>query len=351
MKNWWPIALIVGAPAALAHHSSAPHFDAEVPVSISGVVTEFRFVNPHAYVYLDVTGDDGEVTSWNCEMTAATKLRRDGWTEDLFRPGQTGDIEGIAARRDPQGCSFQSGVLEDGTTIGRDGSLSSKVAAVETLPADNNANRVEVTSIYGTWRTQPRQRNRGPRGGPGRGGPDRFAQLLTEEGKVALAGYDMRFDDPALECSPSSIIRGWGEPNGISQIERMPGRVIIRHEYMDTVRTVHMAREYSKDFEQSLTGYSVGWFEGSDLVIETIGFKPGVLMPHPGLLHTADMRVVERLVLSDDGQHLTREYQVSDPRYLKEPLTGRSVWDRTDIPLSPFNCTELSGASKIRPGE
>ena len=51
---------ILASPAA-AHHASAPHFDRSKPITIEGVVTQFRLVNPHAYLYLDVTDADGNV--------------------------------------------------------------------------------------------------------------------------------------------------------------------------------------------------------------------------------------------------------------------------------------------------
>lgn len=93
----------------------------------------------------------------------------------------------------------------------------------------------------------------------------------------------------------------------------------------------------------------MGRFEGSDFLIDTVGFKAGVLTPHPGLLHSDAMRIVERLSLSEDGSELRREYAVTDPLYLQEPVTGTNSWRRTDLPLTAYNCTELSGVSKIRP--
>ena len=334
--------------SALAHHSSAPHFDANTPVQFEGVVTAFKFVNPHAWLYVDVTNSDGTVENWNCEMGAATGLRRSGWTADLFKPGTKVKVEGIAARRDPLGCSFKSGELDDGTHIARDGTLTKGDAALVAAARTSSAVASEERTFAGLWQTTPRNRRAGGGGPPG-GSPDRFANILTDAGKAALAEYDMRFDDPALQCSPSSIIRGWGEPGGISEVSQTPEQIVIKHEYMDTVRLVDMStREHPADIKRSLTGHSVGWFEDETLVIETVGFKAGVLLPHPGLLHSEEMRVVERLSLSDDNTQLIREYEVTDPAFLKEAHTGRSSWTRTDIPLSKYECTELGGISNLR---
>jgi len=107
--------------------------------------------------------------------------------------------------------------------------------------------------------------------------------------------------------------------------------------------------EHPADLERSLTGHSVGWFEDSTLVIDTAGFAAGVLVPHPGVLHSADMHTVERLSLAENGTRLVREYEVTDPQYLSKPYSGSSRWDRSDIALSVYDCTELSGINNVRP--
>jgi len=336
----------VATSPAIAHHSSAPHFDRNSPVVIEGVVTEFKLVNPHAYLYLDVTDADGTVENWNCEMGGASTLRRHGWTKELFSPGTGVKIEGIAARRDPHGCSFQSGVLQDGTQVQRSGPIIGADVALASVAAGSTTVSGNTTSFGGTWITTPRTRG----GGGGPPAMSRFADLLTDAGRAAAESYDDRFDDPALFCSPSSIVRGWSEPGSISEITQSADEIIIKHEYMDTVRVVDMTtREHPTDLERSLTGHSVGWFEDSTLVIHTVGFAAGVLLPHPGVLNSEEMSAVERLSLSEDGTQLVREYEVSDPQYLSQLYTGTNRWNRSDIALSTYDCTELSGINNVRP--
>jgi hypothetical protein len=53
---------------------------------------------------------------------------------------------------------------------------------------------------------------------------------MTDAGKTAAARYDDRFDDPALQCSPSSIIRGWQEPNSPSEVALNGNQLTITHE-------------------------------------------------------------------------------------------------------------------------
>ncbi|HJR68796.1 MAG TPA: DUF6152 family protein, partial [Gammaproteobacteria bacterium] len=79
-------AALVAAPAA-AHHGIGT-FDTRQTVTISGVVTGVDFVNPHSWLYLDVTGADGKVAAWRCEMRSATTLRRSGWLAEMFEHGE-----------------------------------------------------------------------------------------------------------------------------------------------------------------------------------------------------------------------------------------------------------------------
>lgn len=136
----------------------------------------------------------------------------------------------------------------------------------------------------------------------------------------------------------------------MSEITQTATTVTIKHEYMDMVRVVDLRmRTHPATVKRSLTGHSVGWFEGATLVIDTAGFEPGVLLPHPGVMNSDQMHVVERLSLSADGTQLTRSYEVTDPKFLAAPPTGTGTWNRSALSVSRYNCTELSGVNNVRP--
>ncbi len=61
------VAVLLASPA-LAHHSTAVNFNRNSEISVEGVITEYRFQNPHVQILLDVTNDDGEVENWMVEM-------------------------------------------------------------------------------------------------------------------------------------------------------------------------------------------------------------------------------------------------------------------------------------------
>ena len=111
------------ATSVLAHHSSAPHFDRDIEITVAGIVTELKFVNPHAYLYFDEE-KDGELIQWRCELSSANRLTRIGWSADMFTAGQRISVKGAPARREENVCFLNSVTLEDGTVITRSAGFS-----------------------------------------------------------------------------------------------------------------------------------------------------------------------------------------------------------------------------------
>lgn len=103
----------------LAHHSTNNIYDEERVVEITGVVKQWRFVNPHPYLILEVTGPDGQTNEWNVSFggSAVTHLSRRGYTGDTFTPGDVVVIEGNPARADGA-----YGILIQGDPTREDGS-------------------------------------------------------------------------------------------------------------------------------------------------------------------------------------------------------------------------------------
>ena len=77
--------LMMGVPA-LAHHGTGT-YDSTKTVTLSGVVTEFAFVNPHAALYFDVKDASGKTANWAIEMNSPGVLRAAGWTKTTFKAG------------------------------------------------------------------------------------------------------------------------------------------------------------------------------------------------------------------------------------------------------------------------
>ena len=359
------------AAGAYAHHSAAPHFDMDNPVTVEGVITELRLVNPHAYVYFDVTDDTGEVANWRCELAGGTGMRRRGWTDDSLLPGQAITMTGAPARREDRVCYTNFIEFEDGTRIAR----NDPPPGFEAAPAADAPEAPETWTAYlpngqpnlgGPWVRQgmgggmgppPGGAGAGPGGmGPAPGGmaggaPGGGRPAPTEAGLAAAADYEQPFDDPAIHCHPANIIFGFTHDSHVNDIYQTDDTVTIQYGYMDLVRTVHLDRtEHPDDIVPGVGGHSIGRWEGDVLVVDTVGFEQGVVFPlGDGLMHSADMQVTERFEVRDEGQTLVRAYVAHDPAFVQTDWVGESVFQRTSEPYRPYNCTELSGDNNRRP--
>lgn len=92
------LGLLLGAPAARAHHSFAAEYDSKKPVTLKGIVTKVDWMNPHVYFYLDVTDESGKVTNWGLEMGPPNGLQRAGWTRNTMKVGDEVVVEGTLAK-------------------------------------------------------------------------------------------------------------------------------------------------------------------------------------------------------------------------------------------------------------
>jgi hypothetical protein len=79
-------ALALAAGPTLGHHSFAM-FDRNNQIDLEGVVQEFRFVNPHSFIYLTVKQDDASTVTWSLEGQSPSALAREGWTSKTLKPG------------------------------------------------------------------------------------------------------------------------------------------------------------------------------------------------------------------------------------------------------------------------
>ena len=107
--------LVVGT--AFAHHSPIV-FDRTKQVTLTGVVTEFRWGNPHSWIHLDVTGADGKVGNWGIEMDPASHLAREGWKSTTLKPGDKVSVVVFPLRNDEKGGQYISVTLPDGKKLG-----------------------------------------------------------------------------------------------------------------------------------------------------------------------------------------------------------------------------------------
>lgn len=108
--------LIATLPAA-AHHSIALQFDMNQHVELSGTITRMEWRNPHAWLYIDVEGDDGNVVSWAIEFGSANSLYRRGWRREDLPVGESVTVNGMPARDGSPALGAEDVTLPDGRTL------------------------------------------------------------------------------------------------------------------------------------------------------------------------------------------------------------------------------------------
>jgi len=93
------VGLLFSSVPSLAHHGSNVVYDLTESITISGTVARFQFVNPHALIFVEVTGEDGEVVEWLVGLPSASGLgSRESWTRDTIKSGDELTIIGSPAR-------------------------------------------------------------------------------------------------------------------------------------------------------------------------------------------------------------------------------------------------------------
>jgi hypothetical protein len=110
-------ALLAHATLARAHHSVPVNFDQSKEITISGTLTEAKWINPHSRFRIDVKQDDGKTVEWLVEMGAVNTMRRAGFEIEKFVVGDTLTIIGWPGRGRDRSMLLRTAVLKDGTRL------------------------------------------------------------------------------------------------------------------------------------------------------------------------------------------------------------------------------------------
>jgi hypothetical protein len=109
------LGLLMVCGPLFGHHGTGISYDESKEVTLTGVVTQFNWHNPHAQLYFDVKGEKGKVTSWGAELNSPGVLAREGWTRRMFR---SGDVITITVNPSKAGTPFGNTVRSKPILVG-----------------------------------------------------------------------------------------------------------------------------------------------------------------------------------------------------------------------------------------
>ncbi len=111
------LVLLLASATATAHHAFSSEFDENTPVKFEGTLTKADWVNPHAWLYIDVKDKDGKVANWAVEMGPPNALLRRGWKRSSLQVGALIKVEGFAAKNGKEFANATNVTLPDGTKV------------------------------------------------------------------------------------------------------------------------------------------------------------------------------------------------------------------------------------------
>jgi hypothetical protein len=353
-------ALVFSGPAS-AHHGFG-RFDPNKDVTLEGTLTGVDFVNPHAYVYFDAVGANGDATAMRCEMRAATVLRRSGWSAEMFVPGKHVNVSGKAHRDDPASCYVETLTIGDAPTLKRYEQLTTATSASGTSrPARMPSG---APNIAGDWAQEQYLIARPPDGGRG-GLVPKSLVAAVESGELPFteapnAGWGARpvtltaagqaasdalrnaapDDNPRARCEITSILLDWVFDGPINRITQREAAITMEYG-RGLTRTIHInMTSHPANIAPSRAGHSIGRWDGDTLVVDTVGFSAGILAGT--VAHSDELHVIERFSLDPAKLALQRDYVAEDPVYFTDQYAGSDTVLLADAPFAVDRCEELT---------
>jgi hypothetical protein len=386
MKKLSGLFLLTLCPNLLTAHHGLANFNLNVDISVEGAITDIAMINPHSWVYIDVTNEDEVIINWKCELRGGTVLRRSGWDETLFEIGSPVSITGSPDRFEDNTCYTGTITFASGLSLDRydqvteadrnlrqefeirrlsngDPDISGDWAAEQVVMTDPRGLEGTLVPLSVAQEFEPGQVPAGRRAFQGsRGTPESFSEnplsttwdnpspfQLTEAGITAIEGFDgSSTDNPRLRCETTNIMWDWSFDNPINRIVQTEEVIRLIYGTMVFERAIHLnENEFPADLIPSRSGYSIGRWENDELIVNTQGFLAGILLADARTPHSDQMRVVEQFRIDPVNGALVRSYVAEDPYYFSGQYRGSDTMFVSSYPWEPYNCDDRSFRSEL----
>jgi hypothetical protein len=290
------LAVAALSGAAAAHHSFAI-YDANDPQNVTGVVEEFRWTNPHSWLFLTVTNPDGGSTMWEIEHGPINMLSRQGWTRTTLERGDRITVQVHPVHDGRPIGRFIDFEFTDETRRHNGGDYSRGTITRVERPAPVPMADVIGRDFNGIWinanggiHFDSAASSRDEQQPPLR--PEYMARWRQ---RSADAAAGLSTADPTAECLPA------GFPRFLNMV--FPGEILQAPHQLNwyaefgeaTVRVYLDGRAPPEDLQPSYYGFTTGGWEGNTLVTRTMGLRDDTLVDTTGIPHSDQLTVTMRM--------------------------------------------------------
>ena len=363
------LSLLGAATTVAAQRPFVATYDATRQIKLEGAITRVEWVNPRAFLFVDVKDSTGTVTNWAIEFGNPLELEGRGWNRSAVRIGDVVRVEAVPAR----GAAAQASA----TSI-----LLARTNRAIFSPAPRRVVSVALK------RPAPRWPDGQVRLGPEPGKKGYWGEASTRSlvdstaGRIAMSDEgllnnladadrvapfqpwsralylrrqrNLLSDDPAGRCLPAGGPRQFQMPNGVQFVEqRELGRILVLsgggNRNWRVISTDGRPQGQPAEVVLSYYGQSVGRWETKDtLVVDSIGYNERFWFTNGGLPHTEALHLVERFTRTDLNT-LKYDVTVEDPRTYTRPWTATLTLSWVaDQDIQEYFCEENAESTFVR---
>lgn len=345
-----------------AHHSNSAYQVDEI-ISLTGIVEEWRWDNPHTWLIMTVRDEDGAETEWAVEGRAPGILRRAGWTASILAPGEEVQVYASPAKDGTPVGIIARVTKADGSVLGNRPDFDLEAVAItDRRGVSASADVPDFSGVYfpytpGEPATAPARPDNAPLPPPTRTGPTSDGSLgrrpsdpkLTPEylarwEVIAASRTSGSYEyDNIANCLPPGMPAMMGMAYGM-EVMQTADKITFFSEHQDALRRVYLdGRQPTEAIlaDPTYAGYSTGHWEGDTLVVETVAITDKSFIDSSSP-HSDQMTVSERIRFIEPGV-LQDEITVHDPIALEEPWQVTRTYRRATYPndeLREFACAE-----------